>query len=137
MKESAFQFTNPELKKVVFSVFDEFKSDSPSVKLKTSIEAKVSPFDVGERESNALVEVTVRIGDNDSTQPFYIEATEGARFKWENEAYSQETINNLLRKNGTALLVSYLRPVISHITGFSRFPAYQLPYIDLTDEDSK
>jgi preprotein translocase subunit SecB len=132
MKESRFQFSNPALNKLYFTINDGFRSDSETISIETNISTCVGPITNSPKESFATVEVTAKIGKEDITQPFFIEAVESAAFKWETEAYSQEDIEVLLRKNAAALLISYLRPIISNISSFSRYPTYYLPYVDLS-----
>ena len=72
------------------------------------------------------------MGSKDDTTPFYIEAEETADFRWEEGAFEDAQVQRLLEQNGTALLISYLRPIIATITAASPYPSYNLPYLDLT-----
>ena len=45
-----------------------------------------------------------------------------------------EQIDNLLRKNAPALLLSYARPLIASITNASKFPTYNIPFLDFSAE---
>lgn len=137
MKESLFQFTNPEVKSIEFIVCDDFHSAEKRISVSSSIKTNVYDIETTETECSALVEVCVEIGKKDKTQPFYIRAVESAKFKWKKAAYSDDEIDSMLNKNGVALLISYLRPIIASVTGFSRYNSYNLPFIDLTSPDNQ
>ena len=93
--------------------------------------------DNGTPSNQASVKVTLTIGSRDDTTPFYIEADEAANFRWEEAAFDNDKIEQLLEQNGVALLISYLRPIISSITAASPYPAYNLPYLDLTKQNGR
>ena len=40
---------------------------------------------------------------------------------------------SVLEKNAQALLIGYLRPIVANITNVSKFPAYNLPFINLNE----
>ncbi len=135
MNESQFQFTNPELKKLRYITIENFRYVESFV-LDTKIATNISTITEEGNESFATIEVTITIGKEDDSQPFFIEATESANFKWKNGVFNDDFVDNLLKKNAPALLISYLRPILSNITGFSRYPAYNLPFVDLSVTDN-
>lgn len=135
MKESLFQFTAPELKSLTFSITENFHSENKTISLETKISSHLFNVKQEGEDASASVEVSVTIGKPDGSQPFYIDAIEAANFKWPSGFYTNDEINTLLKKNATALLISYLRPIISNITGYSRYPSYNLPYVDLTNHE--
>lgn len=48
---------------------------------------------------------------------------------------SEDTLNKLLKRNGAALLLSYMRPIVAFVTGQSGIVPYNIPYIDFTKEE--
>lgn len=131
MEKSNFQFTNPVLKSINFIVNDDFERGRP-LNLGIKIKVNVSHNDEATEANSAVVSVTVCIGAKDNSTPFYIEAEESAKFRWAESAFDEKQIDDLLNQNAVALLISYLRPIISNVTSASPYPAYNLPYIDLT-----
>lgn len=133
MEISKFQFTNPVLKHLRFDVNNEFvKSGKMEMEIKLNVNCNRKALDVQTTNNSAVVEVTIVIGANDNSTPFYIEATEEASFMWNESIVDQKKIDNLLNQNAVALLISYLRPIITNITAASQYPAYNIPYINLT-----
>ena len=136
MEKSQFQFSNPRLKSIQFITHDEF------VKQGKLNMRNVLPEDLVKRAENAdgslansaLVAVTVSVGEKDNSTPFYIEAVQEADFKWNERELDEQQIEVLLSQNAVALLISYLRPIISSLTAASPYPVYNLPYINLAKE---
>ena len=98
---------------------------------KANIECSV----LDKTENSAYVNVQVNIGD-DENAPFKLCVSMYARFYWDN-SYDNLEVDHFLNYNAVALLISYIRPVMANITMNSRFPAFNLPFIDLTVNDSK
>lgn len=132
MEKSSFQFSNPTLKRLEFDVHDDFVHHG---QLNMEITVNVSiQRDMNEDETpgnSAYVLITLSVGSKDNSTPFYIEADEDAHFKWEDGAFNEEEVDNLLNQNAVALLISYLRPVIASLTAACPYPSYNLPYINL------
>ncbi len=128
---SSFQFTNPSLERIDYSINKEFIADGVdpiSIEIKTNINVEKD-----KEAKEAVVSLNMIIGARDNSMPFFIDATESARFKWEEDSISGVDIDVLLKNNAASLLISYLRPIISFITSSSNYPAYHLPYINLKD----
>lgn len=133
MEKSQFQFSNPRLKSIQFITHDEFtKQGKLNMSIKITAEQKRAENADGSLTNSALVAVTVSIGEKDNSAPFYIEAVEEADFKWNECELEEQQIEALLSQNAVALLISYLRPIISSLTAASPYPVYNLPYINLT-----
>ena len=132
MRKSQFEFTNPELTRLNFEIHEDFCSNTPvniGIDLSVRISDSLTSEETG--ESTATVAVTLRVGSKDNSSPFYIEADESANYRWNNRIFSDSEVESLLKGNAVALLISYLRPIISTITAASRYPAYNLPYLNL------
>lgn len=135
MKESPFQFTNPVLKRLEFTVHDDFMPNKDlNMQIKITPDITVSGEHSTSSADSAYVSVLISIGTKDSSTPFYVEAEEAAMFKWDSSYIDDVQIQTLLKQNAVALLLSYLRPIISNLTAASAFPAYNLPFINLTSE---
>lgn len=133
MEQSAFQFTPPELKYISYKSLDSFK---PEVKANVEIQVRSTVSEIVEipdsEEQSATVSVSIKVGQEEENSPFVIEVTEAALFKWNKAAYSEEQLDALLTQNTVALLISYIRPIIAGVTAASRYPSYNLPYLDVT-----
>lgn len=130
MRKSAFQFSDPCLREVHFTVNEEYTApDEKNVEVGIKIGVKVNKVD-GKNE--ATVELSIEVGDME-TAPFHICVTEGANFRWENME-DEKRLDRFLEENAPALLLGYIRPVIANLTASSRYKAYNLPFIDFTEE---
>lgn len=136
MEKSQFQFTNPILKRLEFIINDDFtKKGRLDMAINLAVNCQRSENENYTPGNSALVTVTLKLGSKDNSTPFYIEAEEEATFRWNDNAFDEDQISSLLNHNAVALLISYLRPIISNVTAASPFPAYNLPYIDLTSAE--
>ena len=129
---SNFQFTNPILSKIEFSLNNDFDTDS-EIKIQTNINTKTIKED---DKNEAIVKLIVKIGEKNKNMPFYLIAEEIARFKWDENKYDDNEIERLLSQNAPALLIGHLRPTISYITNASPLGAYNIPFIDFTNHKS-
>lgn len=130
MGTSQFQFTNPVLKNLQFNINDTYVAKKKNVDI--NVQISISKKMAGRNEAN--VELTIEIGEQSEEMPFYISATEGAGFRWEQEAFSDEKeVEKLLEINAPALLLSYLRPIISNITSASQYPTYNIPFVNFNN----
>ena len=129
MKTSEFQFSNPALSELEFYI-NEYGTDGENISV--ALGMMVNKERISETE--ALVELTVEIGKKDNSSPFYIKASEGAIFRWEKGSFDNEQdIEDLLDINAPSLLIAYLRPIIANVTNASKYPAYNLPFINFND----
>ena len=103
MNISKFQYQNPLLSKLNFSINKDFNKDAHNTSIENTIAVGVSRNDNG---PNANVSLNIKIGGNSDELPFYIECEMIAGFSWEESAYDDETINSLLTINAPALLLS-------------------------------
>jgi len=131
MQESNFQFKNPILTKLNYELNDNFDKndfdDKIRTKLNIAIKGKIS-------EKQVIATLLGQIGEIDKNLPFYIEIEISAPFRW-TEDISEDTLNKLLKRNGAALLLSYMRPIVAFVTGQSGIVPYNIPYIDFTKEE--
>ena len=85
-------------------------------------------------KNEAMVEFTLEIGEKSSTVPFYIDLTMKAEFKWTNDMRN-EMLDKLLKANAPSLLLSYMRPIVANLTGSSKFPMFNIPYMDMSENE--
>lgn len=130
MKLSGFQFRNPVMTKSIFKLNSGFQQkEHEEVEMPVQINAhRNSSGD----DTSAYVEVEVVVGEESDQLPFYVAVSYGADFKWLSDDFDEKKVEYLLSQNAPALLLGYARVAISMITNFSPYPAYNLPFIDLT-----
>lgn len=125
MKKSSFQFVNPNVQAIEFYENKNFIQENFTgfqIGLSYKIENKT--------EFSAEVILRLKIGGDDGV-PFNVMVQMGATFEWDKTCF--ENLECFLNKNAVALLVSYIRPVVSNITSFSKYPTLNIPFIDLSD----
>ncbi len=130
MKNSRLQFKNPKLLTLNYKLNKKFKNEgyvNLDVKSKTSIKK-------GDNTAFVLLELNIFDKKSIDNAPFYIDISMEGQFFW-NGGFNNEDIDKLLKSNGPAILLSYIRPYISNITVGAGFPPLILPLMDFTDND--
>ena len=129
MKKSMFQFKNPHIEKISFEINNNipFEDDIP---LGINVQTCLS-----DEENMALVKLTLTVWkiDEDSKQlknSIYFNGCIVSEFKWDRKI---ENVENMLKVNGGAVLLSYLRPVVSSLTMQAGIKPLHIPLIDFTE----
>ena len=122
-KISEFQFTNPLVTEFSFLVNKNYRA---GINTNMPIQYNCDQDRVG--QFGAVKKLNMVIGDEES--PFKINATIEANFSW-SEKIPEDIALTLLNQNAVALLISYLRPLIAHITTDAGFAPLNLPYLDV------
>lgn len=136
MKISKFQFRNPVLLDLQFSVNEGYELDeNQKFHIRTDVEAQR----IQEGQSSAFVIVTLTVGEKDKSTPFFVSVREQAEFFWNPDDMQDSgvEIERLLNQNAPALLVSYIRPILAFVTNSSPYPVLNLPYLDMRKQDSE
>lgn len=135
-RKSDFQFTNPALLKISYEINKEFSADEEKqIQIEVKTETNVGMADSG---NEAFVILRVEIGGREKELPFWIEAEEGASFRWNADILSKSEIDGLLKQNAPALLLSYLRSTVAMVTAASPLGTYNIPFMNFTySEDAE
>lgn len=131
MKKSKFQFSNPNLINLVFEVnpsFDEKLFES----LKLESHTKIIKM---QGQNKANVEMCMNIGGMKKEYPFVINIIMASDFMWDDEL-EEVLVDRLLKANATSLILSYMRPIISNITNNSKYPVFNLPFLDMQNNEA-
>ena len=128
MKPSSFQFVNPYLIELTFNSNKNFEIVEDGVEIKNTANVNVCKCENG---NCANVELDFKISTGDDSGPFIITAKVASDFTWD-ESIDNETVDKLLNLNAPALLLGFLRPIIANVTNVSKFPVYNIPFINLT-----
>ena len=130
MNKSKFQFSNPELEKIEFLVNESFNQEKcDGIVMQSNTEIKT--LDTKE----AYVALSLHIGNETEEQPFNITVKMSARFFWD-ESIDDTKVKRLLKINAPSVLLSYIRPLVASMTGSSKYPALNIPFIDFTQKDA-
>lgn len=131
MKKSDFSFKNPILVKMHHQINKEFDfENNQPIEISVDFDIKI---DKDESNKSAIVELTVQVGKETEECPFYIEATEGALFTWSENV--EDIVEPLLNENAPAVLLGYLRPIITMLTATSGLPPYNIPLINFSHSE--
>lgn len=139
MKKSQFQFTKPILDKVIFKVSDE-QIEAKNVQIQHEIGVRIEDLVENEKEKRVHLEVKLGSPKLDTGEidvdafPFYIEVKMQATFLI-GEIQDEGLVNELLQKNAPVLLLSYIRPIVHNLSSMSKFPPYDIPFLDFTSSD--
>ena len=127
MKQSKLQFSDPSVEHIVFDINHNFEVTTEPIQVENNYQTSVKK-DASER--TAFVELPITIG-NKETAPFYVELKIAALFFWDKslDVYADQ----LLATNAPAMLMGYARPIVAFVTNQSKFPVYNLPFCDFTD----
>ena len=130
MKVSDFQFTNPCLVSMNFRENEDFRiEEGKGIQIKTGIDFSEELIS----QTEAAVSIKIKLTNEGNSAPFELEAEFTANFRW-SEALDEQRRDSLLKQNAPALLVSYARPIVAMITNASRFPAFNIPFINFTED---
>ena len=88
---------------------------------------------------NVELEVSNFDSDNDAEinkHPYLLNVIMQAEFRWPNN-WAEKKVKRFIKVNAASLLFSYIRPIISDITGMSEFEREDLPFIDFSKSADK
>ncbi len=82
-------------------------------------------------ENRARVSLTLKVNAENKEAPFELEIKVVSDFKWED--MDENMVNSMLNVNAPALLLGYMRPIVSSITNSSALPVYNIPFINFKE----
>ena len=123
LKESKFKFEKPILKRFSFNENEAFEKKE-ELKIEIELEKEIERKEITGGVSVILKTV------NSNEIPFFIEIEMYSKFIWEEELTEEEIIN-ALEINAPSLLISYIRPLVALVTGSSKYPAWNIPFLDM------
>ena len=138
-RKSAFQFDNPVLIESVFFENLAYKNDFGEI---GQLTFKINKI-IGEKQKleehkiGAPVVLTLTTSEKmelDEDTPCFIRVTMRANFVWNENDFSDESVDKLLSVNAPSLLLGYIRPKIVSLTQDSDLPTQQVPFINFSEE---
>ncbi len=128
MKKSDFQIINQRLKKLDYSINENFSGKNIELKIESKIEIKK---DIEQNIAFVSLQLSIFKDSNIDSVPFKVEIENLGTFQWENEE-DDELLDNFLNYNAPAVLLSNIRSILSQLTAFSGYPPLILPLYDFT-----
>ena len=125
-KISGFQFKNPILTKLNYNI------NPVGLKKIGNIQTNIRVDNSLKEKKDAIVALNLKMGNEDTA--FALEIEMQSKFKW-NKSCNANQIDNLLNQNAPALLLSYMRPLVSETTGYG-FNSVMLPFIDFSNNST-
>ena len=125
MKESFFRLRSQFTEEIIFKKNSDFKDRK--IKLKVSHKLEIKNID----ETSSSVKLTFNIFTEEELEvsPFFISITQLGEFEYPSDL-DRTDLENLLNINAPAVLLSYIRGLVSQITAFSRYPALIIPLMN-------
>lgn len=129
MKKSMFQFKNPHIEKIFFEINNNIPCED-DIPLGVNVQTFLS-----DKDNVALVKLSLTVGELDVNSKelknsIYFNGCIVSEFKWEKEI---KNVENMLKVNGGAVLLSYLRPILSSLTMQAGIKPLHIPLIDFTE----
>lgn len=127
MKESFFKLRSQFTEEIIFKKNSDFKDRK--IKLKFSHRLEIKNIDEG--SSNVKLIFNIFTEEELAESPFFISITQSGKFEYPSNL-DKNNLENLLNINAPAVLLSYIRGIISQITAFSGYPALIIPLMNFT-----
>lgn len=130
MKESFFRLISRSTEEIIFKKNDKYQSPEEGISVEFNFNTKV----VNREKNQAEVNFTFILFSEEKLEkaPFYLSITEKGEFVWDENA-PDNIVEQLLEKNAPAILLSYMRSMISQITAFSGYPTLIVPLINFNE----
>ncbi|PIM76434.1 protein-export chaperone SecB [Fusobacterium polymorphum] len=125
MKESFFRLKSQFTEEIIFKKNSDFKDRK--IKLKVSHKLEIKNID--ETSSNVKLIFSIFTEEELAESPFFISITQLGEFQYPSDL-DKTDLENLLNINAPAVLLSYIRGLISQITAFSGYPALIVPLMN-------
>ena len=125
MKESFFRLKSQFTEEIIFKKNSDFKDRK--IKLKVSHKLEIKNID--ETSSNVKLIFSIFTEEELVESPFFISITQLGEFQYPSNL-DKTDLENLLNINAPAVLLSYIRGLISQITAFSGYPALIVPLMN-------
>lgn len=97
----------------------------------TGLGSTISTNVENQNSNSADVELRLCLGVDKETVPFSLDITVKATFNWD-DGLDEKLANELLNKNAKVLLLSYLRPFVTHLIVDAGYPPLVLPFYDFS-----
>lgn len=125
-KESVFQLLNQRMVDVKFLLNEE--GTKQETNLEVEVEVKAAPT-----EKKALVELILHVNKDMKDQLFNLSIKNQGVFSWEN--LTEEEIKPYLEENAPAVLLSYIRSIVTNLTLAAGLKPLVLPLLNFKNQE--
>ena len=125
MKESFFRLKSQFTEEIIFKKNSDFKDRKIKLKFSHKLEIK----NIDETSSSVKLIFNIFTEEELEVSPFFISITQLGEFQYPSDL-DKTDLENLLNINAPAVLLSYIRGLISQITAFSGYPALIVPLMN-------
>jgi len=129
MKESFFKLLNQSTEEIIFRKNPNYKNTDKSINVKFLPEVQIKKFENNSAE--VILKFQIFSEEKFEESPFFLSVTEKGIFEWSEDHLDQ--IDDLLKTSAPAVLLSYVRSIISQATAFSGYPALIVPLINFAE----
>ena len=128
MKESFFKLKSQFTEEIIFKKNNNFKDKK--IKLEFSHRLEIKNID----ETSSNIKLTFNIFSEKKLldSPFFISITHSGVFEYPKDI-DKKMLKGLLNVSAPAVLLSYIRGMISQVTAFSGYPALIIPLINFSE----
>ena len=127
MKKSGFQLINERVLSLDYKINENF--EIKNIDLKLSGNTQINKFD--DNKARVLFNFSVFKNEPIESVPFKIDIRIEGTFTW-NEEIPIDKVDQLLNTNAPAILISYIRSLVTQLTVLSGFPALVIPLLNFT-----
>lgn len=127
MKESFFKLKNQFTEDILFKKNNNFINKESSVNVDFFSDINIEY--INNTSAEVLLKFKVFSEEQFDNSPFFLMISQKGVFEWTNDT-PRNTVEQLLNTNAPAVLLSYIRSLISQITAFSGYPTLIVPLIN-------
>lgn len=86
--------------------------------------------------NSAIVNFRLNIGEDNDKFPFYCVLEMESVFQWEKDI-DDHFVEELLKTNASSLLLGYMRPIVANVTGMTKYPSFNIPFLDMSENEAE
>ncbi|MGL5459891.1 MAG: protein-export chaperone SecB [Cetobacterium sp.] len=131
MKNSFFQLKEQSIQNIEFIKNENYKEKEILLEYYSETEVIYT----ASNEAIVVLDFSVFDKENISKHPFYINVKIKGNFVWNESKDNNDIIETLLNQNAPAILLSYVRSMISQITAFSGYPTLIVPLMNFASKE--
>ena len=128
MKESFFKLKSQFTEEIIFKKNNNFKDKKIKLEFPHRLEIK----NIDETSSNIKLTFNIFSEKKLLDSPFFISITQSGVFEYPKDI-DKKMLKGLLNVSAPAVLLSYIRGMISQVTAFSGYPALIIPLINFSE----
>lgn len=129
MKNSFFRLVEQSTEEIIFKKNLDYKSNNNSIDVEFFPNTSVNKLT--ENSAEVVLKFQIFTEEKFEEVPFFLSVTERGVFEWSEDHLDK--IDDLLHTSAPAVLLSYVRSIISQATAFSGYPSLIVPLINFVE----